>query len=356
MALASKHNVLITYGGGLVDPAAFVLMGLAKGLFERGAFNQIYIGCYSFESLYKRELWKKYDSHLERELEGRRGTYFGTCRGIDMTEEPYKSLSIQMLKKEKISTIVIAGGDGSARNAAEMQGYFEEHGICVVFAIPLTIDGINGSTVIGRRQAKRESIRQTENIVAASLQTRDNGKYSVVIVELQGRNRDDILERVLESFVDSGKVSDFDLDEILLIVIPATLSSNIQKLIETVKGSERRTLILISEGAEWKVENLAWLIEEYGLPKRKVRNLAVGHPSQANNQTTEQDKTEYQKWIDFAVESIACRHGESFSTSLSEEKEYRVQPLSYYAERNPRHGQQVKLPEEEIALIRRYMI
>jgi len=352
----SRGNVIVVFGGGLVNPAKFIVMGIARSLKRWADFEKVFTGLYSFESLYTRELWLEYSEELEEYTKDKRGSFFGTCRGIDLTQEPLKSRMLETLKGEKISTVVVVGGDGSTRNAAEIDEFLQENGICVVYGMPLTVDGINGGKVIGRRQAARESIRQIENIASASLQTRDSEKYGVVIVELQGRNRDDILARVVSYFHERKEIADFRLDDILLIAIPATLKTNSEDLLETVKNSEKRTLILLSEGASTKVDKLAWLIQEYGETTRKVRVLVVGHPSQCNNQTTPDDRIEYGRWIDFVVKAILENPGKSFSTSLSEEGEYSVRPLDYYAKLNPRSIQIAELPPEEVEIVRHYMV
>ena len=85
---------------------------------------------------------------------------------------------------------------------------FEEVGINIVFAIPLTIDGINGGISLGIEQATRESVRQIENMAATSLETRDNEAFGVLCAEIQGRNRDDITAETLKHFDSAGKVAE----------------------------------------------------------------------------------------------------------------------------------------------------
>lgn len=351
-----KSNVMVIHGGGNVDPAKVVLLGLARALHRRGVYEKIFLGSFSFESLYLRDFWQEYTLELEQAMRNRRGTVFGTCRGIDLTKDPLASRAVRLLKEENVSLVVITGGDGSSRNVSEMVPFFEANGINLVFAMPLTVDGINGGKVIGRRQAKRESIRQVENIASTALNTRDEGKFGVCIAELQGRNRDDILVGVLENFVLKGKIADFLLEEeVLLFVVPATIETDVETLVHRVKRNQKRTLLLVSEGAKIATGDLTLLIE-HGRPKRKVRSLIVGHPTQSNNQTTWADEVEYQEWIDFVANSIVENPGKSFSTSQSEEGEYSMQSIDYYASLNPRDNQIVVLSPDEIELIKEYMI
>lgn len=200
------ENVLISFGGGLIDCAMQVILRIALNLSEANIFKKIFIGEYSFESFYTQDFVHEYNKELIKKVKGARGTRFGTCRGINLTDPILLTKSIQFLKANNITTIIVIGGDGSSRQVAEISAAFKTMGINIIFAIPLTIDGINGGKSIGMVPAVRESIRQTENMVSTSLMTRDNEKFGVVAVELQGRNRDDIMANVLLHFIKAGKV------------------------------------------------------------------------------------------------------------------------------------------------------
>lgn len=325
-------NALITHGGGLVDPSKHVLMRLGENLSKQKLFDKIYIGQYSFESFYTPEFLKEYNSTLEKGVKDKRGTTFGTCRGIYLNDPILFNKSIQCLKEHSIKTIIIAGGDGSSRQVAEISDKLKEHGINIIFAIPLTIDGINGGESIGITQAVRESVRQIENIVSTSLETRDEGKFGVVIVELQGRNRDDIMAKVLLGFLKNKKVADIELSNLLLRVVPANIESDYNKLIKDVNISSKQTLILLSEGAKIKLSELKAQIN------RKVRSLIVGHPSQSNNMTTQADLAEYNVWIDKASAYIGSKHDNSYCLVKYQDSIWEA-PIDYYAVNNPRDNQ-----------------
>lgn len=347
MTVAAKGNAIIIHGGGLVDPSKFVLMRIANNLDYLKVYQRVFIGKYSFESLYKPEFWTEYNWRLVEKLKTKRGTYFGTARGIDLTDPILSKRAITCLKERNVKTVIVAGGDGSSRQVAEINDTFLKNGINIIFAIPLTMDGINGGDSIGLRQAVRESIRQIENISSTSLETRDNEKFGVVAVELQGRNRDDVIANVLKNFCQKRSVADCDLKDLLLRVIPANIETDEQKLIDEINNSSKRTLILISEGAKLSTSELTKKIN------RKVRSLVVGHPSQSNGMTTKEDEHEYGLWIDQVASIIAHHSNESFC--IVKDGVFYKSPIDYYAKLNPRSSQKAELSKELTELMKLYM-
>ena len=345
--MAAKGNAIIIHGGGLVDPSRFVLMRIANNLDYLKVYEKVFIGKYSFESLYKPEFWTEYNWRLVEKLKAKRGTYFGTSRGIDLTDPSLSERAISCLKESNIKTVIVAGGDGSSRQVAEINDTFVKNGINIIFAIPLTMDGINGGDSIGLRQAVRESVRQIENIASTSLETRDNEEFSVVTVELQGRNRDDVMANVLRSFCKKRSVADCDFKDLLLRVIPANIETNEAKLIDEINNSSKRTLVLISEGASIHIPELTQKIS------RKVRSLIVGHSSQSNGMTTKEDEHEYGLWIDQIASIIAQHKDESFC--IAKNGTFYKMPINYYAKLNPRNGQKAELSEELTELMKLYM-
>lgn len=343
-----KGNAMIIHGGGLVEPSKWILLDFAKQLSEREIYSTIYLGRFSFESLYTPEFWVEYSEELEEELADKRGTWFGTCRGIFLTDTILFRRAIDCLKKKGVTTIIVAGGDGSARQCAETQEMFEKNGINLIFPLPLTVDGINGGRCVGIEQAIREIVRQTENVAATSLQTRDNGEFSVVIVETQGRNRDDLMGNVLDYFHCAGKVADVDIEDILLIAVPANMETDLEKLIAKVDYSKRRTLILISEGAKIKTAELEKRI------KRKVRTHIVGHQVQSNGLMTEEDKELYAYWVKNLVDLIEEKPDESYSLATHKNSIVREE-LAYFAKLNPFKGQVAEISAELVEVIKHYM-
>lgn len=344
-----NSNAIIIHGGGLVDSSKVVLMRLGKNLSK--VYGKVFIAKYSFEGLYKPEFWLEYNEVLVKDIEPKRGTYFGTCRGIDLTDlsSGRAEKAIITLKAYNIKTVIIAGGDGSARQASEISLTFNANGINIIFPVPLTIDGINGGLSIGINEAVKESIRQIDNIVSTSLKTRDNEQFGVVMVELQGRNRDDILANVLKYFCDNQRVNDCNFSDLTLRVVPANFETDESKLIEDINNSSKRTLILVSEGSNIKIADLK------GKVNRKVRSLVVGYSSQSNGLTSEEDILIYNDWIDKACEIIAVNPFGTYSIVHTMDGKIYVKPISYYADLNPREGQKAELSDELKKYILQYM-
>lgn len=346
--MSAKGNAIIIHGGGLVDPSKVVMMRLANNLKQDQVYDNIYLGRYSFESLYTPEFWLEYNWRLVETLKDKRGCYFGTCRGIDLTNPELCQKAIQCLKVRDVRTVIVAGGDGSSRQVAEISDAFMKEGINFIFAIPLTIDGINGGDSVGLKQAVRESVRQIENIAATSLETRDKNGFGVVVVEVQGRNRDDIMANVLQTFVKRKSVADCDLDNLLLRVVPANIETVQNHLIDEINQSTKRTLVLISEGASIKMVNL---INEIN---RKVRSLTIGHSSQSNGMTTKADEHEYGLWIDQITSFIAQTSSECFSV-VRDGYIYKKESIDYYAKLNPREGQVAVIDHNLNELLKDYV-
>ena len=346
--MSAKNNAIVIHGGGLVDPSKVVLMRIANNLKQNRVYDNIYLGRYSFESLYTPEFWLEYNWRLVEALKNKRGCYFGTCRGIDLTDPILYQKALKCLKSKDISTVIVGGGDGSARQVAEISESFRKEGINFIFAIPLTVDGINGGDSVGLKQAVKESVRQIENIAATSLETRDKNGFGVVAVELQGRNRDDIMANVLQTFVKHKCVADCDLQDILIKVIPANMDTDEEKLVDEVNQETRRTLILVSEGAKIKIPDLKEKIN------RKVRSLTIGHLSQSNGMTSEIDEREYGLWIDQITAMIKRTPHLSFSVVRNGHYYEKVE-IDYYAKLNPREGQIAVLDDSLNELLKAYM-
>lgn len=340
-------NALIIHGGGLVDPSKEVMIWIASGLSRKFVYNQIYLGQYSFESLYDDSKWFEY-GHFFPEVATKRGTFFGTCRGIDLTKPDLMKKAVKKLKENDVRTVIVCGGDGSSRNCAEINDEFLKNGINIIFAVPLTVDGINGGYSIGLDQAAREAVRQIENVVATSLETRDNGQFSVVAVELQGRNRDDILAAVLQYFWRKRRIADCGLGQIDLRVVPANYETDEAKLMEEINSSTERTLILVSEGARLKVSELQKKTH------RKVRTQVVGHAVQSNGMTTPEDMERYSNWLDDVVHLISQMPYESYCIVNDGISRWR-EPIDYYAKLNPRENQQAELSKGLEELLKSYM-
>ena len=342
------ENLLIIFGGGLAEPAKYFLNRTAENLSNIRTFDNVFVGRYSFESLYTPEFICKYDRKLASIAKDKRGSFYGTCREINLCDPVRFRRAIFCLKYYGIKTIVVEGGDGSSRQVAETVEAFNSHGINVIFPVPMTIDGINGGESAGVKEAVRLSVRDTEDMAATSLNTRDNEAFSVVVIKLQGRNRDDIIAEVLKYFDIKGSIADFPLNDVLLKVIPANYPCDIERLVKDVNSSYKRTLILLSEGSSVSIEDLKSKI------KRKVRAFEVGHRSQSNNLMTEEDQKYYDKWIDSACKIVEedpfGNYCLAYNRGVLEKK-----PIDYYALLNPKKNQKADLSKELETLLKEYM-
>ena len=341
-------NVLIIFGGGFSQPAKLILIRTAENVSKMNAFNKVFIGKFSFESLYTPEFILEFTEEVSSKSKNKRGTLFGTCRGVDLCDPIRFKRAVNILQQYGITTIIVEGGDGSSRQVAETVKAFNEYGINVIFPIPMTIDGINGGESAGLREAVKLSIRDTEDMVSTSLNTRDNEAFGVVIVELQGRNRDDIMANVLKDFDAKGSIADFSLNEVLLRAIPANYPCNYEELIKEVNSSYQRTLILLSEGASIKMRDLTRDI------KRKVRTLTIGHRSQANCMTSPEDEAYYNAWVDKACEVISDDFYGNYCLAYNDGK-IEKKPIDYYAKLNPKENQEAFLSEDLEDLLSQYM-
>lgn len=342
------RNAIIIHGGGLVDSSKEVIRRIAQGLSATELYDSIFLGRYSFMSLYDSSLWLEYNLETDELLEHVRGTFLGTSRGIDLSCPELMQKAIKELTDEGVDTVIVCGGDGSSRQCAEIYEKFIENGINIIFAVPLTVDGINGGYSIGLDQAVREAIRQIENAAATSLETRDNGEYSIVAVELQGRNRDDILANVLQHFWRQEFIADCSLRDICLKVVPANYKSDEQKLINEINATDCRTLLLVSEGADFKISELQKKTH------RKVRTVVVGHAVQSNGMTTEYDMYKYSEWLTDVVK-IICQDSYCSYCIVNDGISRWTEPIDYYAKLNPRESQKATLSRGLEVLLKNYM-
>ena len=108
-------NVIIIFGGGFSEPGRIIILRTAKNVSKIGAFKKVFIGEFSFESLYTPEFICEYNEELASESENKRGTCFGTCRGIDLCDPVRFKKAIFILRLYGIKTIIVEGGDGSSR-------------------------------------------------------------------------------------------------------------------------------------------------------------------------------------------------------------------------------------------------
>lgn len=340
-------NALLIYGGGLCDSANAVMRKNADKLVETQLFSRVFIGFNSFEAMLNPSFIKEWGHGLCQQAELAHGGFFGTCRDVWLTDPKLHEEAVSIMKAMGIQWIFVCGGDGSARNCAEISGDFEKEGIKIGFVLPCTVDGIEGSRSIGIRPAVRASIDIIDQLVSTCLNTRTKFTAPGLVVELQGRNRDDILANVIFQI----ELCKFD-HKTLIFAIPANYEWNMEHLVNQVNNPENEqipVLILVSEGATNKLisrfdmKTFEFIQKQFN---RKTRTFEIGHLTQMNGQTDEDDMAEIDQMIAMAFEPMkkAIEKGKSFSVAYTE-KGATIEDINYYQVLNPRNGQHPKLPK-----------
>lgn len=345
-------NCLLFHGGGLCPLSNRYLSTLAQGLKRKAIFEQIYMGFFSFECLLTpEEFIKPWNSCLKEKANNSLGGFYGTSRGIDLTDPKLQEQAIETCKSLGITWIGVAGGDGSCRQVAEISKAFEAEGIHLFIPMPLTIDGIEGGLSLGLFSAVAKSQEVLDDLAATNLQTRDNREFSVLFLEVQGRNRDDILAYLLKQVVDKRSLGGIPLADIDLFVVPANYCYDKDKLIAGVKSTTKRTVVLFSEGAEFPVDDI---IKATG---RKVRTSKVGYLSQMNQICLSADTYLCEEVIkSFILNAIPYMiRGRSFSVRFDRKNiDPTFEPIDYWAKLNPREEQKTTLPKDLEKLLKKY--
>lgn len=373
-------NALVIYGGGLCDNAARFITDTAFALSTHNSFDKVFVGRYSFRALteddslieeWTMESMKKYANVL--------GGYFGTCRETDLAnDEQARKRAIDKCKRFNIRYIFLGGGDGSARQMAEIADLFKAEGIYFVFALPLTIDGIEGGAYVGIDAAVNTSLKRIEEVASTGLRTLDGNKYPALAVKLMGRNRDNILAEVI-SRIDKNGIRDFEEGEVDVKAIPANYYWSSDNLIEAMSIEEnpnggkligKPVLILYSEGAELEgsiqlqkadLKNLAQIAG------RKLRFYSIGHNSQINDETPMNDKINnaylvsniVKTAIDTIQKNFSAKTEEPFSVVCDSTKNaglnIRAESFDYFAKFNPRDGQKPTLEKSLEETLKKYI-
>lgn len=365
-------NALLIYGGGLCDCANVFMQLLADRVSSGKCFDKTFIGFFSFEALLKEEFIYEWNDDIRVRSEQSLGGFFGTCRGINLTDPILQSKAIKICKDRNISWIFVGGGDGSARQVAEISEAFEKEGIKFCFTLPLTIDGIEGGASIGMDQAVKISMKCIKYIMNSCLRTRNDGDFSVAIVELQGRNRDNILANVVmqlkeeqRQMVGHGYTEGIDkiiysnVGTIDIFAVPANYEWSMEKLSKAVNKSSKPTLVLYSEGA--KIDGRKVKKSDFkNAFSRKTRDFAVGHLSQVNDQTEfSMDRWDIKTIVGkiYEVISQSLQYNKSFSIVMNSiyNSKITTEPIDYFAKRNPKENQHPTLPKADEEALKEYI-
>lgn len=349
----NKGNCLLFHGGGLCPLSNLYLSTLAEALRKEEIFDSILMGFFSFECLLNpEEFIKTWDGWVKSKAEKAPGGFYGTGRDVDLTNPELQKIAIENCKALGISWIGVAGGDGSCRQVSEISEAFELEGIHLFIPMPLTIDGIEGGFSLGLEPAVRKSVEVLEDLAATNLMTRDNREFSVLCLETQGRNRDDILAHLLAYVTNAEQLGGIYLDDIDLFVVPANYPWNKDKLIKAIKGSTRRTIVLHSEGAtNFSVNELQQTVG------RKCRATKVGYLSQMNTTISEKDQLAVKLTVESSIEFMkSARNSFSIVFDLNPEAvtRIRVENIDYWGKCNPRRGQKPTMSKDLEKLLKYY--
>ena len=367
-------SALVIYGGGLCDNAAQFITDTAELLRKKGIFQKVFVGRYSFRCLTEDEsLIREWFESSSKAYSDVLGGFFGTCRETDLaSDEQARNRAIARCKSLNIKYIFLGGGDGSARQMAEIADMFQKEGIYFIFTMPLTIDGIEGGTSIGIDSAVKASLARINEVSSTGLRTLDGNKFPALAVKLMGRNRDNILAEVLE-IINTKGLKDFGRDEIDIFAIPANYEWSEENLTKAMTVEDnpnagkligKPALILYSEGAklngvQLEKNDLKQIAKKAG---KKLRFYSIGHNSQINNATTTEDKlgihVVLKTAVDVAVKHIVTQYDMNDEKPFSlvwNVKDIKVESYDYFAKKNPRVGQKPKLKKKLETTLKKYI-
>ncbi len=349
--MKARTNALVFHGGGLCDCSNAFIRTFAQKLNAAYIFNTVYVGFHSFASLLLDENIVEWNDCMNDTAKLRSGGFFGTCRNVDLNEKDNLKKAIETCHEHNIGYVFVAGGDGSARQVAEIADEFLKEKVVFVFIMPLTIDGINGGKSLGLDQAVRKSVMEVNNFVSSTLNTWEGLKPGVAAVELQGRNRDDILANVTRKLNKYGGIQDFERKDIEIFVVPANYHVDKDVLAKRIREAEKPTLVLVSEGSDIKVEDIQ------GLSDRKTRTMKVGHVSQINGCTDAKDLKKIESICGNLLRIIKDPQyeGKPYSIQLGSFENVRAKPIDYYAKLNPRKNQKATLPEDLEGILKEFL-
>lgn len=299
--------VAAMYGGGQIPSANFLMGSLIESLIS---FNCKVYGIHkSFMGLSDKSSYELMSLCRSKLIQTQMGTYFETCRNVDPSSDQYYYKILKVLKDLHIHTLFVCGGDGSLRasSAFNHRCAIDNFKIKIVF-IPCTIDGISGSKSIGIDSAVSESIRRVQCMMVNSFATLDPKLKGsrVPIIQLQGRDRNDILFDVMKRLEDNSFVGKYNMSDIDIICIPTGYSWSFVKVINAILQSERNTAIIVSEGAIptekwWDAINgkgvgnkLSNLIDASNI--RKSNFDSIGYLSQTNHLISDNEIAEIRDW------------------------------------------------------------
>lgn len=364
--VGKKNNMAVVYGGGQI-PEANVLMGCIIGSLLK--YAPVYGIHQSYKGLGRSECYEKMTSAKAKQIKNQIGTYFSTCRDFNPAADENFPDILKQCKAHKIRLLVICGGDGSARGAVELAAKFRKarYKIQIIW-LPCTIDGITGTEVVGKHSAVLKSVEDVMNIAVNAWATYDHGLKGprVAIVELMGRNRDDILIDVLKFIQNYETIGKYNLSDIRIIANPSDHEWSYNQLIFDVLDEEKPVLILTSEGAK-PVESSFNAINDKGVARKlamlfnltevkKANCHVVGYLSQTNSVNSHEEK-ECSTWA-YALEAMLqtqAKYSEAEALCYCCDR-FCLKPLTEITEQNPSSKETIPLSEKDRAFLEEYLI
>ncbi len=352
----------LVYGGGQVPSANYITGGLETRLLHEG--HEVYAIKQSFMGMSNETCYEKVDFIKAREVLNFPGTYLGTCRNVDPSKDEWFPKIIENLGKFKIDNLFVIGGDGSARACFDFSKRCKAENYNVnIYFIPCTIDGMNGTLAFGEGDAVQETINHIRMSAINAWATFDYGKAGprVSIVEVQGRNRNDIAVDSLKQLLSAGVIAHQKLTEVNIIFLASGYNWSAKSLLESINNS-RPTLIIASEGTKPIEKWWKWFFKDGSIGAQlekfinKKSNLKANLEKVAYLSQTNECRKECNK-IDMVLDKIDFKNLPEGENALIIKNWYNVNfiELMDFVKLNPNSKEPVKLDRFSEIILEPYM-
>lgn len=367
-SMGTTNNIAVMYGGGQI-PEANVLMGYIISRFCN--YMRVFGIHQSYKGLGRSECYEEMTEEKASEIKKQIGTYFSTCRDFNPAADENFPDILQQLKAHCIGLLIICGGDGSARGAVELEAKLKEAGYNILIIwLPCTIDGITGTESIGFKSAVLKSTSDVMNMAVNSWATYDHGLKGprIAIVEMMGRNRDDILVKVMRIIQNYEKIGKYNVSDVRIVPIPSSHVWSYNQLILDVLNEDKPVTILTSEGAT-PVETSFGAINSKGVARKlemlfnltgvkKSNCHVVGYLSQTNSENSMEEK-ECSTWA-YALESMLQENGGFTEAQAFIYRDccgdFAFVPLKEITEQNPYTKEAIPLSDEDKRFLEEFLI
>lgn len=316
MVIVVIGPVAIIYGGGQIPSANLIIGMFIAKLLQLDC--EVYGVHKSFMGMSEISFYEKFTLDKAEEIQKQIGTYLSMCRKFDPADKKNYKQIIAVLKELGIHKLIIPGGDGSSRAVSALIKRAKKVGyeLQVIF-VPCTIDGIAGSLTVGYNPAVMESFRHVLFMIPNAFATWNPSFVTprIPIIEIQGRNRNDIAVGVMREISKAGSIGKYSLDDFNLIFIPAAYEWSINDLLDRIYSEDKETAIIVAEGAA-PTEEYWGAIKGDGVGE-KIKNVVtsgkkrecnldvVGYLSQTNDCISEEEIHLIDEWTDFAIKTMA---------------------------------------------------